>query len=187
MASLTIPIGTRSLKFKGQFVFKELYQLIYRFLQSKKFVGDPSEKFNELFHIIEYPTPEMRNEQVKWSNTTMDADYFQKKIDVTFVILGLKKDVLVRNNERFEVEKGEITISLDATLFLDPDDIFQKSFIRQKYFDFLWKPWNGKLIKQTKDAFLGDLDKLADLIKEFFELQDASPGEVFVPKKGVIY
>ncbi len=182
MATEEMDMGSREVKFKGVFVLNELLLLLYRWFSSKQFVKS-EEQFGEKYLIQEELSNGARNVSMEWEFVN-NSGMIRKTINLTLRGIALTKGKVNRNGVNIDVDNGEITLSIKAKMEVDPDEEFQKGFIRKQFYKYIWKPLNGKFIKMNKDDFGGDFDKLYEALLNFFEIKQDKP-DTWVRNRGM--
>jgi hypothetical protein len=114
-------------KHVGPFAFKEFYDFLYNVLMDEGFAVFES-KYEEV------NKGESKDLHLFWEgkkNATSKKGYFQFKIDMTWLILAMKKIKVKKDGQEVSMESGSLEITFTATLIKDPDSEWDNTFMKK--------------------------------------------------------
>ncbi|MEM4396137.1 MAG: hypothetical protein QXR30_00550 [Candidatus Woesearchaeota archaeon] len=171
----------KEFSYKGDFLLDQFIELVSRWLKSKGFVKS-NEDLDESYYMYEELPDGSVNLSFIWKVENKSGD-FVKRIEIRYTIVALKKAEIIYNNQKINVDVGEIGVALKGNIEFDPDEKLINTWWKKKFYDIFWKPKYGAYFKSNKDDFFKDLDKLYSMMLAFFEIE-GSISDIKIRVKG---
>lgn len=185
-------IAAPSVIVQDPFNFKNLYKFIYFWLNDNGYLSIPgvsSEKTLEKFYSEQVRTGDVKEYHLWWQTQKQPTNpYFRYKLNITYLGLGMMNTEVIKNDKKYKMQIGEITIKLESFLVTEANDK-KKAWSKNSFLNII-KPWFVKKfyrskIEQHEDTLYEETYKLQKAIKEFLELRQYEPVEdIFFNKKG---
>ena len=146
------------LKQKGIYDFKEFYEFLYDYLTDENY-----DVFETKY--VEKVEGDAKNIEISWTATREISDYFQFEISAYWIILGMKKVKVKKDNKEISMDSGTLEIKFTATLKKDYENrwestpflkflrgVYDRYIIRSRVSDYEIKLFEeiNELIAQSK-------------------------------------
>lgn len=177
--------------FQDPFHMKNLYKFIFFWLTDKGFLDGAdgsSEETLERFYS-EQVRSDVREYHIWWKTVKQPPNkYFKYKLDINFLGLGMKNTEVIKNDKKYKMQVGEITINLISSLVTEANDknkSWENNFILKTFRPWFTERWYRTKIEQHEDELYEQTYELQRAIKDFLELKQYAPSEdIFFNKKG---
>jgi hypothetical protein len=154
----------QTVKKKGYWNFKELYEFSFNWLKDKG------------FHVAENEYTEKddgaKEIQLDWGAEKKVSDYFKNKITIKWHILQMKDAEVERSGKKQKTNKGDLKIKIKASLESDYEGRWEDSNFNK----FLRGLFDKYIIKTTADEYEDKLENLATKftsdLKAYLELSN---------------
>ncbi len=164
-----------SIKYKDVFNLKELYKLIYLWLQDNGW-NDPiygkSENF-ETSYLQKDSSSGLKEHNISWEVEQIphESSYFKYKMTIKITTLTIKSVEVMHEGKKLDANTGEVKIEITAKLVLDQDDKWEKHWFLKNFND-LWKKRIYKsTISEQKDTLQKKAEHLQGAIKKYLNLK----------------
>ncbi|HJO14423.1 MAG TPA: hypothetical protein QGG70_00020 [Candidatus Pacearchaeota archaeon] len=146
------------LKQKGIYNFKDFYEFLYDYFTDENY--DIAET-----KYVEKVEGETKDLEIIWNATKEVSDYFKYEINLTWVILGMKKVKVKKDGQEIYMDSGTLEIKFTASLVKDYENrwennpflkfmrgIYDRYIIRSRIDDYEIKVWEeiNEIIAQAK-------------------------------------
>ncbi len=152
------------IKQEGVFNFKELYEFIYKSLK------DEGYKVNEKTYS-EKITGDSKELQIVWQAKKKVSDYFKFVINMHWLIVGMKKIKVKKENKEVSTNSGLVEIRFEAVLVKDYESKWEDApswkFLRGVYDRYIIR----SRIDQYEDDIEDELEEFIAQIKSFLALE----------------
>ncbi len=153
-----------AVKHVGYWTYKELYNFCYNWLK------DEGYKVSEDAYT-EKITDFGKEIIIEWKAGKKISDYFKHQIGVKWHILGMKDAEVEIDGEKQKTNKGEVKITIDATLVRDYEENWDKSptwkFLRGIYDKYIIRT----TMEEYEDRLRNIAEEYSEQIKAFLRLQ----------------
>lgn len=120
------------IKFDGVFTFKDFYKFCYDWLKDETGLAVFSEK-----KYKEKIQGDAKKIEIEWIGERELTDYFKMRVEVSFMIIGLKEVEVTQDNKKIKTNKGSIEVTVKGSLVKDYKGKFEKTsfqkFLRSIY------------------------------------------------------
>ena len=169
--------------------FKNLYELIYRWLDDHGFkdrnIG--KDKY-EILYFERVKPDETKEHHIWWrAKKQPTSDFFEYWLNIDFQTLYLGSTKIMKEGEKVKTNIGDSIIRAKAILIKDKNDYFEKNrllnFFKGRYFN----KWGKSRIDDAEEELMGLITDLQERIKQYFELNTNKerPEPYYWPAKGV--
>jgi hypothetical protein len=152
------------LKHTGIFSFSELYEFIYDAIKSENYVLK-EKKYSEKI------LGESKTIEIDWESDKKVSDYFRFQIKLVWLITGLKKVEVKKEDQKVTMNSGAVEIKYAATIIKD----YESRWEGQPFWKFLRGVYDRYIIRPRIDYYEDKVeDELRDLvsnIKAFLALE----------------
>ncbi|MEM4330821.1 MAG: hypothetical protein QW273_02325 [Candidatus Pacearchaeota archaeon] len=145
----------RTIKYKGFFNFRDLYNFCFNWLKNEKYNLSEDEYTEKI-------QPEGKEVVIKWTAKKKVSDYFREIIEIKWHILQLTDAEVIIEGKKVKTNKGDLKIKISADLEKDYEDAWSKT----PFYKFLRATYEKYVIKNTTDLYE---DRLKDNAVDFFE------------------
>ncbi|MBI2146917.1 hypothetical protein HYU19_00390 [Candidatus Woesearchaeota archaeon] len=179
-----------NVKFKGVFDFTELYRQTRDRLVDKGYGAGGKWKFMEKLYQERHSTNQREGKSgwIWWrlSKQEEGSSYYTMHMDLDFHFRYFRDIEVMHEGKKLRVEKGEIEVVLHGYLVLDPGGEWEKHWFLKNVHELFYKRIWRKRRDSLKHTVIGDVYKIQNHLKEFFDLkQFAPPQELgFYPRGG---
>jgi hypothetical protein len=179
-----------SVVFQDPFNLKNLYKLVKYWLEDNGYVeAGTTEKTLEILYSEQVRTGDVREYHIWWrADRQPENQYFKFKIDVDFLGLGIKNVEVVRNDKKYKMQSGEITINIRGILVTEANDKkgrWEDNVILRNVRNWYKDKWYRSKIEEYEDDLYEEVYKLQAAVKDYLELhQFTTPPDLFFEKKG---
>ena len=125
--SLYLAKGAK-LKWNGIYDMNNVYKKMKQWFDSKGY------DFKET-QYLERAKPNGTQLEISWKATKKASDYFLYTIEVLFLVIGMNKVEVERDERKFKLEKGEIEIQFTAYLIKDYKDRWKEMPLRRNIYE----------------------------------------------------
>ena len=157
-------ILAEKLKQIGIFNFKDYYNFMYDWLRNEGY--DVVEKA-----YLEKVNGDSKDIEVKWEATRRISDYFKYKIELKWVLLGIKDATVEKEGKKIKMNSGSLEINFTSWLLKDPEQKWENKpwakFLRGIYDKFIIR----NRIEEYENELLNDTNELVDQGKAFLVLE----------------
>jgi hypothetical protein len=141
------------LKESGIFDFKELYNFLYDWLNEQEYLV-VEKKYSEKI------VGDAKEIEVKWEASKKVSDYFKFMIKVDWMITGMKKVKVKRDNKEIDMNSGAVELNFKAILIKDYESRWEDhpfwKFLRGVYDRYIVRSrideYEGKIMQETEEA-----------------------------------
>lgn len=141
----------------GYLDLDEFYKWLKRWLEFKGFWDNSNEKL-----YSEIITPGGKKIDIVWKCQKSKTKYFIYHIDIVFLLIGVNKVEMQKDDKKIKIEKGDFEIRVSGYM--------EK---KNSSDSMIWKAYERVILKHNIDMYLADLaDTVGSLnegIKEIFE------------------
>lgn len=183
-------IAKVSIVYQDPFHLKNLYKLIKYWLEDNDYLsGLTTEKNMEVLYSEQVRLGNVKEYHIWWrTEKNTDEAYFKFKIHVDFLGLGIKDVEVVKNDKKYKMQSGEITINVRGIIVTeanDPEGKWGENFILRNFRHWYKDKWYRAKIEKFEDDLYEEVYKLQAVIKDYLELhQFTTPPDLFYEKKG---
>ena len=153
-----------SIKQKGIFSFKDLYEFLYDYLMTESY-----DVFEDKY--VENIEGDIKNVEIKWTASKEISDYFRFEISLYWTISGLRKVKVKKEGGEITMDSGTIYIKLDATLVKD----YENKWETKPFLKFLRGIYDRYIIKTRIDdnelKLFQEINELSAQTKSFLALE----------------
>ena len=108
------------LKQKGIYNFKDFYEFLYDYFTDENY--DIAET-----KYVEKVEGETKDLEIIWNATKEVSDYFKYEINLTWVILGMKKVKVKKDGQEIYMDSGTLEIKFTASLVKDYENRWENN------------------------------------------------------------
>ncbi|MBW2998662.1 hypothetical protein KY321_03940 [Candidatus Woesearchaeota archaeon] len=176
--------------FQDPFHMKNLYKFIKLWLEDKAFItkGGPwTEKNMEVFYS-EQDRGGVKEYHIWWKTGMQPSNsYFKYHLDVNYLGLGIKNTEVIKDEKKYKLQIGEITVKINSFLEIEATTDWSKHWFLKYFQKKFQQKWYRTKIEQHEDELYELTYKLQKAVKEFLELkQYAGTQDLFyMPPKGM--
>ncbi|MEE9525209.1 MAG: hypothetical protein V3V78_01210 [Candidatus Woesearchaeota archaeon] len=161
-----IQVEKNMIRYKGLFDFDGLYNLIVQWMKSRKYW------FHEQKYKHKVPLPTGAEQEITFIGTKNVTEFYSNEMKVDFHLWDMTEVEIEKNGVKKTLTNARMTITLSATLLIDPEKRFEKTAFWQSIRDFFLK----YIMRQNVETIWADelryrVYKLHAVIKEFLDMQ----------------
>jgi hypothetical protein len=157
-------ILAEKVKHSGIFSFSELYEYLYDWF------SDESYKVREKKYT-EKILGDSKTIEIEWENERKISDYFKFQIKLTWLITGLKKVEVKKEDQKVTMNSGTVEIKFSAMLIKD----YESRWENQPFWKFLRGVYDRYIIRTRidyyEDRVEDDLREIVAQTKAFLALE----------------
>ena len=151
-------------KHSGIFSFSELYEYLYDWF------NDESYKVREKKYT-EKILGDSKTIEIEWENERKISDYFKFQIKLTWLITGLKKVEVKKEDQKVTMNSGTVEIKYSAMIIKD----YENRWENQPFWKFLRGVYDRYIIRSKidyyEDRIEDDLREIVAQTKAFLALE----------------
>ena len=151
-------------KHTGIFSFSELYEYLYDWF------SDESYKIREKKYT-EKILGDSKTIEIEWENEKKISDYFKFQIKLTWLITGLKKVEVKKEDQKVTMNSGTVEIKFSAMIIKD----YENRWENQPFWKFLRGVYDRYIIRSRidyyEDRVEDDLREIVAQTKAFLALE----------------
>ncbi|OGJ12184.1 hypothetical protein A3K62_02760 [Candidatus Pacearchaeota archaeon RBG_16_35_8] len=158
-------IFSSKIKYKGIFLFKDLYKFCYDWLTEETGLDIVEDKYNEKL------SGDMKEIVVEWTGSKDMTDYFQFESKIKITISELKKVEINKGGAKVEMNSGSVEIGMKGNLVRDYDGKFETSAFK-KFLRSIYEKWViPSRIEHYEDKIIGSCDEFLNQAKSYLDLE----------------
>ena len=183
-----IEVAKYVVKYKDVFSLEDLYKLMHEWLVEEGWATRNDEDFPETYFLQKESHVAGKEVWFRWrlQKAPWPAKYafWRYVLDIDAHVLGLKPAELIWKGRKFKADKGEIEITVVASLVVD----YGKAWEKTTWLKPLKRLWINRVVKRTKDmlkkALYDEAYRLREAITSYLKLESYLPErEEFWPKR----
>lgn len=173
-----IKVTSWLLNYKDVFDMKYLYLLMHEWMIEEGYCTRADEEFPEKMYL-ERITPAGKEIWIRWRMRKVPYEkrtkLFRWDLDIDFHILTLKEVEVMHKGQKFKADKGEVEITCQANLVIDPDREWEKHWFLKHFKKLIiYRLFKNKLewhrLNLWEDAY-----RLQEAVKTYLKLETYLP------------
>jgi len=162
-------------KYVGLFDLKDIYRNTRDLLQDKGYISSSTFKFMETLYLEKIPSEPHRGKELwiwwRTSKTEAGNTYLRIHCDIDFHMRYIQDVEIMEGGQKIKVQKGEVEISLQGYIILDPENKWEKHWFLKQVHPLFYKRIWAKRRETYVNTSRSDIYTFQQYLKDYLGLK----------------